>query len=68
MSVFLQKMASEIHEITEIIFKNFEQNQRVCGAANGEPRMGEGMLYMYICIYTHIYIYVHINIYMTQSS
>ena len=47
MSVFLLKMAKEIHEIAEIIPQKIcEQNPRVCGAAYGEPRIGEGMLYI----------------------
>ena len=42
-------MAKEINEIAKTLKKKlWEKNLRVCGAVNGEPRMGEGILYIYL--------------------
>ena len=42
-------------KIAEIIFYKLESKIReVCAAANDEPRMGEGMLYMYVMMMSSV--------------
>ena len=52
-------MAQEIYKVAEIPKKIlWKQNPWVCGAVNGEPRMGEGILY-YCVLFLVLYLFLY---------